>query len=414
MVREQRRRGQKSSHECGAFLRDYFRMQIYGGAVATFQPPPLRTGLWLRPRGRRQLPGEQLLQCVGHAADANRRRFVGSIVSTGASTSMLLTPIVQRNIASATTTGTYVSSLSLPAGWYRAQYSINVGTLPPSAKITSTLLRNGTALSDATASDSNMPRPSPRVLRRQWHNRRTSGRQLWTGDRGGCVKAQQTILECTCRFMWMMYLYAVCAKKTITVKRAVSQDPFTPLQLLLVVKLSAFFCPALPVLLGLVLCPSLFVFTQPPVFPRLVPVLFLHLLVALVSTLVTGLTLTLTLTLRGHVWNKSLQGCVIHRIGCSGIGSSTVGAVSVDRRRFSNHSLLGDGDLPAVMPVLRYAVGSKVGVGSTEDVEVVGVERRVVNSVRNDVFGGVGARAAIAVIVVADDGVVLSGYVTGQ
>ena len=81
--------------------------------------------------------------------------FCGSLASTGSGSAMLFTPIVQRGIQSATTTGSYVSGLSVGPGWYRASYSVAIPTLPPAAKMTASVTLGGTVLADSVSYVSN-------------------------------------------------------------------------------------------------------------------------------------------------------------------------------------------------------------------------------------------------------------------
>ena len=81
--------------------------------------------------------------------------FCGSLASTGAGTALLYTPIVQRGIATASSSGSYVSGLSVGPGWYRASYSVAVPSIPPAAKMTAQLTFGGTALGDSISYASN-------------------------------------------------------------------------------------------------------------------------------------------------------------------------------------------------------------------------------------------------------------------
>ena len=83
--------------------------------------------------------------------------FCGSLASTGAGTALLYTPIVQRGIATASSSGSYVSGLSVGPGWYRASYSVAVASIPPAAKMTAQLTFGGTALGDSICYSSNYP-----------------------------------------------------------------------------------------------------------------------------------------------------------------------------------------------------------------------------------------------------------------
>ena len=93
--------------------------------------------------------GTQLTQTAGV--------FCASVASTGSGSALLLSPIVQRSIPTAASTGSFVSSLSVAPGWYRSSYSVAVSSLPPAARLTAAVTLNGTALADSVSMESNLP-----------------------------------------------------------------------------------------------------------------------------------------------------------------------------------------------------------------------------------------------------------------
>ena len=84
--------------------------------------------------------------------------YVGSVASTGASTTLLFNTVLNRNFTVGTTGASYVSSITIPSGsWCRASYSLPISTMPPSSKLTANFVFNGAALADSLSLESNLP-----------------------------------------------------------------------------------------------------------------------------------------------------------------------------------------------------------------------------------------------------------------
>ena len=83
--------------------------------------------------------------------------FVGSLASTGPATALLYNPVVARGVIT-TASGAYVSAVTVPAGWWRGQYSVNLSSVPSNAAVKAQMmLAGGTALADSVAQCSNLP-----------------------------------------------------------------------------------------------------------------------------------------------------------------------------------------------------------------------------------------------------------------
>ena len=99
--------------------------------------------------------GVSSLYLVNALTTLTTNAYVATLASTGAANPLVYSTTVNRGVA-ATGPDSFISTLTLTPGWWRAAYSIDLASVPSNATVKAQLLSNGVVLPDSVSMEANL------------------------------------------------------------------------------------------------------------------------------------------------------------------------------------------------------------------------------------------------------------------